>query len=458
MTAQSLSELTSRLKGAAIGPDSAEYDDARNVWNGTVNKQPALVVRCAGVDDVIASVNYARGNGLGVSVRAGGHHVAGSSVIDGGLVVDLSGMRSVTVDPATSTVRCEGGALIGDVDAATQAHALAVPLGLVSETGVAGLTLGGGLGWLRRKYGLSCDNLAGAGVVTAAGQLLHASASENPDLFWALRGGGWDMGVVTAFEYQAYPLGPEVFLTFVTYSRDEGKQVLRGFDDYMATAPEGAAPLAVCWTFPEADVFPRELWGQQFVAVVGAYAGPAEEGEKVMQPLRQLGTPLTDMSGPAPYLEVQKFFDEDYPRGRRYYWRSTYLSGLTDEAIDVLLELADTRPSPLTSVDIWPLGGEIARVGADDSPFGHRQAPLAIGIESNWDDPAADAANIAWTREASAKLAPFSTGGSYLNFEDPDDKSATANAYGAANLARLLAVKQQYDPGNLFRSRRGLTG
>jgi FAD/FMN-containing dehydrogenase len=354
-------------------------------------------------------------------------------------------------------VRAAGGAQIGDVDAATQAHGLAVPLGLVSETGIAGLTLGGGLGWMRRRHGLSCDNLISAEVVTADGRSVRASATENIDLFWALRGGGWDMGVVTSFEFMAHPLGPDVYLTFVTYSRSEGKQVLQRFRDFMFDAPPGSAPLAVCWTFPEAEAFPKELWGKQFVGVVGVYAGPADEGERVQKPLSQLGNPLTDMSAPAPYLEAQRFFDEDYPKGRRYHWRSSYLRDLSDESIEVLLDLADSGPSPLTSVDIWPLGGAIAAIGADESPFGHREAPLGIGLESNWDDPSADTANIAWTREASRRLEPYSTGGSYMNFEDPDDARATAASYGA-NLARLVAVKQKYDPGNLFRSRRGLLG
>jgi len=454
---ESLTQLRAGLTGEAFVPEDAGYGAAKVIWNGTVSKQPAIIVTCKSVDDVVKAVNFARAQGLGVSVRGGGHHVAGSSLIDGGLVVDLSQMRGVTVDPATKIVRAEGGAQIGDVDRATQPHGLAVPLGLVSETGVAGLTLAGGLGWMRRKYGASCDNLIGADVVTAEGKLIHASATEDPDLFWALRGGGWDTGVVISFQYQAHPLGPDVFLAFVTYPRAEGKQVLQRFRDAYEAAPREAAPLAVCWTFPEADLFPRELWGQQFVAVVGPYIGPVDAGEAAMQPFRELGTVLTDMSGPAPWLEVQKFFDEDYPKGRRYYWKSSYLTGLTGDAIDMLLQLADTRPSPLSSIDIWSLGGALSEVSRDESPLGHRHSPYAIGVESNWHDPADDDANIRFAREAIERLRPYSTGGSYMNFEDPDDAEATAASYGDA-LERLLAVKQQYDPTNLFRSRRGLVG
>ncbi len=457
MNTEALDQLRKDLTGAAFVPDDDGFAEARVIWNGTITRQPAIIVACKSVDDVVSAVNFAREQGLGVSVRGGGHHVAGSSLIDGGLVVDLSQMRGVTVDPATRIVRTEGGAQIGDVDTATQAHGLVVPLGVVSETGIAGLTLGGGLGWLRKLYGASCDNLIGADVVTADGKLLHASADENADLFWALRGGGWDMGVVVGFELQAHPLGPDVYLTFVTYARSEGKEVLRRFREVNEAAPAGAAPLAVCWTFPEADIFPKELWGEQFVAVVGPYAGSVEEGEAAMKSFRELGTVLTDMSGPAPWLEVQKFFDEDYPKGRRYYWKSSYLTSLSDDAIDVLLELSDTRPSQLSSIDIWPLGGAMATVSQDESPLGHRDAPYAIGVECNWIEAADDEANFRFGREAVEKLRPFSTGGSYMNFEDPDDVSATAASYGDA-LGRLQAVKQKYDPANLFRSRRGLVG
>jgi FAD/FMN-containing dehydrogenase len=455
MDKQTLEALRSGIKGQAFVPGDEGFAAAKVIWNGTISKRPAIIVSCKGVDDVVKAVNFAREQGLGVSVRGGGHHVAGSSLIEGGLVIDLSQMRGVTVDAASATVRTEGGALIGDVDRATQEHGLAVPLGLVSETGVAGLTLAGGLGWLRRKYGASCDNLIGADVVTSEGKLVHASATENTDLFWALRGGGWDMGVVVSFEYRAHALGPDVFLVFTIYPREEGKQVLRRYREAYEAAPREAAPLAVCWTFPEAEMFPKELWGEQFVAVAGPYIGAAEDGERVMQPFRELGTVLVDMSGPAPWLQVQQLFDEDYPKGRRYYWKSSYLTDLTDDVIDVLLELSDARPSPLTSVDVWSLGGALAEVSLDESPLGHRHAPYAIGIESNWDDPAADDANINFAREAIERLRPFSTGGSYMNFEDPDDPKATAASFGEA-LGRLQAVKQQYDPTNLFRSRRGL--
>jgi hypothetical protein len=456
MNSDAIEQLRRRLKGEVISSSDNTYDEARAIWNGTVDKRPAVIARCEGVDDVVAAVNVAREHGLGVSVRGGGHHVAGSSLIDGGLVVDLSSMRSVEVDPARKTVRCDGGTQIGDLDRATQAYDLAVPMGVVSATGIAGLTLGGGLGWMRRKHGLSCDNLIAADVVTADGTLVHASVSENEDLFWALRGGGWDMGAVVSFEFQAHDLGPEVWVTFLGYPWSQAKQVLKGYREYATTAPEGFSALCVCWTVPEIEEFPREAWGQPFVVIVGPYAGTVEEGREATKPLHGLGTPLAELSGPMPWVEAQSaLFDEDYPDGRRHYWRSTYLRDLPDEALDALIDLTEHRPSLLSSLDIWQLGGAIDRVAEDATPIAHRGTPWLLGIEANWDDPADDDANQAWTKDVTAALAPFSAGGSYMNFEDPDDTTATRAAYGT-NTERLRTIKQRYDPENLFRSRQGL--
>ena len=458
MNNEAIAHLRSGIAGAVNLPGDAAYAGARAIWNGTVTKQPAVIVTCSGVEDVIAAVGFARDQGLGISVRGGGHHVAGSALIDGGLVIDLSAMRGVTVDSAARTVRAEGGALIADLDRATQEHGLAVPMGVVSETGVAGLTLGGGIGWMRRKHGMSCDNLIGADVVLADGRLVHASAQENSDLLWALRGGGWDLGVVVGLEYEAHPLGPDVWVSFIGYAWSDARQVIQGFRDFAASAPEGFGAVCVCWTVPELDEFPKDQWGQPIVIVVGPYTGSVEEGQRVTKPLLSLGTVLGDLSGPMPYVEAQTaLFDEDYPKGDRYYWRSSYLGGLPDDAIDTLMELNLERPSPRSSLDIWSLGGAIGRFGAVDSAAGHRDAPWLIGIEANWSEPDEDAANVGWARRAGERLRPFSTGGSYMNFEDPDDVSATAASHGDS-LTRLQAVKKAYDPANLFRSRRGLVG
>jgi FAD/FMN-containing dehydrogenase len=454
MDQASIDELAAGVRGDVLSPTSAGYDEARRVWNGTVDKRPALIVRCQGVADVIEAVNFARDQGLAVSVRGGGHHVAGSAIAQDGLVVDLSGMRSVRVDPANARVRCEGGAQIGDLDRETRPFNLAVPMGVFSETGVGGLTLAGGVGWLRRKHGLACDGLISADVVLADGRLVTASASANADLYWALRGGGWDMGVVTSLEFAAHPVDSELAFLFVYYPIEDGQRVLRGLRDFGATAPDEISVLAVLWTFPHSEEYPEAVWGKQFVALAGPYAGPASEGERIHQPLRELATPLLDMSGRMPYHDIQKLFDAEYPVGRRYYWKSSYLGALADRAIDVLVELGRSRPSPLSSVDVWLLGGAIGRVGATDTPAGHREAPYLIGLEANWDDPSTDAINLAWTRDAAQSLAPFSLG-SYLNFEDLAEAGVTAGYHGA-NFDRLRQLKQKYDPANLFRSRRGL--
>ena len=457
MSTQALLRFAGAVRGAVVSAADAAYDESRRVWNGTIDKRPELIVTCVDAADVVEAVRYARTNDLGVSVRSGGHHVAGSAVIDRGLVIDLGGLRDVTVDGPSGRVRASGGARIGDVDRATQAHGLAVPLGLVSETGVTGLTLAGGYGWMRRKHGLSCDNVLAAEVVTADGELLTVTAQQHPDLFWALRGGGWDLGVVTALEYQAHPVGPDVYLSFLTFPVAETHQVLANLTELVRGAPRGFAPLAVFWTFPEADVFPEELWGQQFLGVAGPYVGDAAEGEQVCAPLRDLGTVLTDLSGVVPWVEAQQFFDEDYPRGRRYYWKSSHLSSLEPDAVSALMESAASRPSPLTSLDVWINGGAIADVPDGDSPVGNRSAPYMVGIEANWDDPAHDRANIDWARATSAALAPFASQGAYLNFDDLSDPETFRSAHGA-NYERLAGVKQAYDPTNLFRSRTGPVG
>jgi len=456
MKLPSVHSLAERVRGSVVTPDDPRYEASRRVWNGTIDRKPAAVVSCLGTDDVVEALAFARSRGLGVSVRSGGHHVAGSAVLDGGVVVDLSELRAVEVLPQSRLARVQGGAQIGDVDRATQEHGLAVPLGVVSETGVAGLTLAGGYGWMRRKHGLSCDNVVAADVVTADGRQLHATADEHPDLFWALRGGGWDLGVVTSLVYQAHPVGPDVYLPFLTFPLAEALPVLSGLGAFAREAPRGFGSLAVFWTFPDADPFPRELWGQPFVGIAGPYVGSAEEGERVCAPLRDLGTVLTDLGGVGPWGEAQRFFDEDYPRGRRYHWKSAHLRGLDADAITTLADFAARRPSPLTSLDVWINGGAVADVGAEATPIGHREAPSMIGIEANWDDPADNRANIAWARETAAALAPYSSGGGYLNFDDLSDPDAVRAAHGP-NVARLAEVKRRYDPSNLFRSR-GLPG
>lgn len=457
-TQSPLDLLATSVRGDVFTPDADGYNDARQLWNGIIDKKPAVIVRCTGVADVIAAVNYARENGLGVAIRSGGHHVAGGASIDDGLVIDLSGMQSVHVDPATRRVRVDGGTLLGKVDHETAAFGLAVPTGVYSQTGVGGISLGGGVGWLRRKVGYQADNIVSAEVVTADGSFLRASATENPDLYWALRGGGWDMGVVTSIEFQAHPMPNPVFVSFTAYAYDDAAAVLRGFNEYARTAPDAVSPICVLWTFPHEEPWPQEVWGQNFAAILAPYAGPVDEGEQATKPLRELATPLLDMSEPMPWKVVQTLFDADYPTGRRYYWKSTYTRELDDAAVDALVALGAERPSTLSSLDIWMLGGALSRVSATDTPIAHRDASFMMGIEANWDGPDGDRANIDWARGAVDRLAPFSTGGSYMNFEDANDAGATQASHGDANYRRLVALKKRYDPTNLFRSRRGLIG
>jgi FAD/FMN-containing dehydrogenase len=441
------------LRGQLTLQGEAGYAERQRLWNGMIDKHPAMIVRCAGTADVIASVNLAREHDLLLAVRGGGHNVAGSASCDGGMVIDLSDMRSVWVDPDVPVARVEGGATLGDLDHETQAFGLAAPLGVVSRTGVAGLTLGGGYGWLTRKYGLSCDNLLSVDIVTADGQLRRASATENPDLFWAICGGGGNFGVVTSFEFRLHPVGPEVMLLATFYPLAVAQEGLRAFREYMATAPEDLFALAVLWRCPEGPMFPEEMQDQNVLILVGVYSGPIEQGEQVIRPLCEFDTPIADLSGPVSWLEAQRFFDANYPDGKRYYWKSIYLDRLSDEAIEVLVERAVERPSVDSNVGVWYLGGAYSRVGADETAVGRRDAEVMIGLEANWSEPEHSDANIRWARDTHARLRPFSSGGSYVNFGGyaEDSHEVVRDVYGR-NLERLADVKRRYDPANLFRT------
>jgi FAD/FMN-containing dehydrogenase len=446
-------QFASRLRGELLRSGDAEYEEARQLWNGVIDRRPALIVRSAEVGDVIDSVDFARENDLLVAVRGGGHNVAGTASADGGLVIDLSAMKEIEVDPERRTVRAGAGVTIGELDEETQKHGMATPMGLVSETGIAGLTLGGGIGHLRRKHGLSSDNLVSVDVVTADGRFLTASEEENEDLFWAIRGGGGNFGVVTSFEYRLHPVGPEVMCTFVLYPGDRATEVLRFGEEYMANAPDEVSPLSVLGRVPRVEDFPEEWHGEQYVAFLAVYAGPVEEGEQALRPLRELGDPIVDFSGPMPYTEVQKLLDEDYPDGWRYYWKSVNVGGLRDEVIEALIEHAEAAPSDHSTIDVWFQGGAMGRVGAGESAFGDRSAPILLGIEANWErEPEEDEANIAWARACYSGMRRFSDGGVYLNFPGflEEGEGLMRDAYGE-NYERLIEIKDKYDPANLFR-------
>ena len=449
-----VANLRASLGGEVVLPGDSGYDQARAVWNAMIDRRPALIARCRDADDVIAAVNFARTHELPVSIRAGAHNVAGHAVADGAVMIDLSGMRSVRVDPDARRARVEGGATWGDVDRATQAFGLATPGGLISDTGVAGLTLAGGIGWLRSRHGLCIDNLVSAEVVTAEGHLLTASAEENPDLYWALRGGGGNFGVVVAFEFALHPVGPTVMFAAPIYPLEAGAGPIRFWRDFLADKHDVIGSLVEFSTVPEAEDFPREHWGRRVYTVAAVYAGEADEGERVMQPLREQGDLVTDFSGQMPYCEVQSLFDTQMPFGElRHYWKSHFLPGLSDEMIDEALANAADAPSAETLSSLWNMGAGTQAVPADATALGDRSMGWMYSLDCMWTDPVDDGANIAWTREAWERTRRFSEDGRlYLNFagHGEDGEALVRDAYGK-NYARLSEIKAKYDPGNMFR-------
>lgn len=453
VSAQDVAGFAGTIRGRVIGPDDEGFVDACSLWNGTVTRRPRLIVRPTGAADVSATVKFARTHKLPLSVRGGGHNVAGNALCDGGVVIDLSGMRSVRVDPNRRTARVEGGATLGDVDHEAQAHALATPLGVVSRTGVGGLTLHGGLGFLTRRLGLSCDNLIGADVVTAEGHVVTADQEHHSDLLWALRGGGGNFGVVTSLEYQLHSVGPDVWMFIVMYPMDEAPSVFRFFREYMASAPDELMAIAILWNSPQDESIPEAARNKPVAILAGMHSGPFAEGERAIAPFRQVATPLVDFSGPMPFVAAQRLFDADYPNGRRYYWKSLYLDSLDDAAVVALVEHARARPSLLSTVDVWALGGAMRREPTGGSAFSHRDRPFLLGIEANWNDAGEDAQNIAWARGLFADMDRWSRGGLYLNFPGQIEEGDVLlrQSFGSS-YERLQAVKATYDPENLFRS------
>jgi FAD/FMN-containing dehydrogenase len=441
-----------QVRGPVLAPGDAGYDEARTIWNGLIDRRPALIVQCTGAADVVDAVNFARDNGLVLSIKAGGHNVAGNAINDGGLVIDLSQMRGVHVDPKSKVVRVQGGATLGDMDRETQLFGLAVPAGVVSTTGVAGLTLHGGTGHLRRKYGLSIDNLLSVDIVTADGKLRRASATENEDLFWAIRGAGSNFGVVTSFEFQAHPVGPMVAVGAVFYPFEAARELLASWRDYMKTAPEELSAIAFCWSVPPEEPFPAEHHGKPVVVIAATYSGPVEEGEAVVQPLREFGQPLIDLSGPWPWLGLQSGFDALFPKGGLYYWKSRALAELSSAAIDDIVDFAARRPSDLSDITVWHHGGAMSRVGENDTAYGGRDADFLVTGEASWDDPAVTDDAIRWGRDFWDAMGRHSTGGLYLNFPGfGEEQEQLVKAGYGANYERLARLKAQYDPDNLFR-------
>ncbi len=447
-----LDELASTMSGELVRPGDATYDAARSVWNGMIDLRPAAVARCSSDDDVRAAIRTARATGIALAVRGGGHNVAGFGTIDDGLVIDLSPMRDVSVDCATRRVRVGGGVTLGELDAATQAHGLVVPSGVVSETGIAGLTLSGGIGWVRRKWGPTCDNLVGATLVTADGDVLEVTEESDSELLWGLRGGGGNFGVVTELVFDAHALGPEIAFLFTLYPLEDARHVLAEHERIVDAAGDEVSTIVVLGCVPPIEDFPAEIHGAPYAGVLGMYAGPVAAGEEALRPLRELGEVLVDISGPMPFVDAQKIYDPDYPAGHRYYWKSTNVAALSDEAVDVLVERTLAAPSKHSTVDVWLNGGAIARVGESDTAFTGRGARYVVNPEANWEHAEDDDANVAWARSVLAALEPHAAGGAYLNFpgflEEGED---LVRASLGSNYERLAALKRRLDPENVFR-------
>ena len=444
LNADAIEQFRTGLRGGHLLRGEDGYDAARKIYNAMIDHQPTIIARCAGVADVISAVNFARNNGLLVSVRGGGHNVSGNAVCDGGLMIDLSPMKSVRVDPQGKTARAEPGVTWGEFDRETQAFGLATTGGLVSTTGIAGLTLGGGLGWLMGNHGLACDNLISVDIVTADGRLLTASKSRNEDLFWGLRGGGGNFGIATSFEFQLHPVGPMLGGVLI-HRLDKAAETIRFYDDFTRTSPDELGTFVAFATSPE---------GERIMAIFVCYNGAVEEGERILKPLREFGPPLADMIGPMPYVQVQRMMDDAFPAGRQNYWKSNFLKGLDAEAIRVIVDHVAKAPSPYSAVAIEQFSGAVNRVGINDTAFNHRNARYNLLIVGIWSDPAAKAANVKWVRDLWDAMEPYSSGGVYVNYlgqEADEGAERVKSAYGPEKYARLVALKEKYDPTNLFR-------
>jgi len=440
------------FRGPVLTPDALEYEETRKIWNAMIDRRPGLIVRCTGTQDVVNAVRFARQHRFLLSVRGGGHNIAGLAVCDGGLMIDLSLMRGIWVDAKGRTARAQAGCTLGDVDRETQLHGLAAVLGFVSATGIAGLTTGGGFGYLTRQYGWTCDNLVSMEVVTAEGKVLRAAADENADLFWALRGGSGNFGIVTSFEYKLYSVGPDILGGAIAWRAEDAKEVLEFYREFSAQAPRETTSVAVLRKAPPAPWLPKEMHGQPIVAIFVCHAGSIEDGEKVVAPLRNFGRPIADIVTRRPYAQMQTLLDAANPKGRRYYWKTHYLSRIDPKAIDVAIERAAHVPSPHSVLVFFQLEGALSELPTDHSPMGNRDAAYVLNAASSWESAADDAENVRWARETFEATRPFSTGGTYVNFLNEEEEGERIEAaYGKKTLRTLAALKVKYDPENMFR-------
>jgi FAD/FMN-containing dehydrogenase len=456
LNGSALADLQAAFGGELIQPDAPGYDEARSIFNAMMDRRPALIARCHGVSDVIAALRFARDNDLEVSVRGGGHSVAGHALCDGGVCVDVGPMKGVRVDPARKTAWVQAGCNWGELDRETQAYGLAVTGGRVPSTGVAGLTLGGGSGWIERKFGYTVDNLISADVVTADGRVVVASEHENPDLLWGLKGGGGNFGIVTAFEFQLHEVGPIMLGGMMMFPADRAGEMLRFYRDYIAAAPDEVGGASAILTAPPEEFVPEGLRGKPVFGVIWCYSGPVEEGQKHLQPLRDQG-PALDIVQPMPYLVVQRLIEPGNPPGNQQYWKAGFIQELTDEAIDEWIAHATNVVSPFSTNIMLPLGGAIAEVAEDATPLGFRDAGWNYHIISQWPDPAEQERQVAWTREFAEAMAPSSLDGVYLNFMSDETGDMVRRAFGPEKYARLQELKDRYDPENVFRYNQNIT-
>lgn len=450
ISADAIAMLRAALGGSVLLPGEAGYDTARTVWNATIDKRPGLVARCAGTSDVMQAMQFARQHDLLIAVRAGGHNIAGKAVADGALLIDLSHMRSVRVDRAAKVAWVEPGATLADFDRETQAFGLTTPLGINSTTGISGLTLGGGFGWTTRKFGMTVDNLLSADVVTADGQACRASATENPDLFWALRGGGGNFGIVTGFEFRLHALGPQVLSGLLVHPFADAGALLHEYRNFVAQAPDDLTTWVVLRKAPWLPFLPQEWHGKEVMVMAVCYAGDPAEGEKALAPLRKLGKPIADVIGLNPFAGWQQAFDPLLTPGARNYWKSHDFRELSDPLLDKLTDFAGRLPTPECEIFIANLGGAMARVPAEATAFGGRDTAFVMNVHTRWQDAADDARCIAWAREFYTATRPYASGTAYVNFLSEEDGVRLSSTYGG-NYARLAAIKAKYDPANVFR-------
>jgi FAD/FMN-containing dehydrogenase len=456
MTNLQATKLEERINKLAVGfagqvllPGNDAYESARRIWNAMIDRRPALIARCATASDVARAVVFARETGLPLAVRGGGHNIAGSASCEGGIVIDLSGMKAAAVDAGARRVTIEAGALLSDLDAATQAHGLATPVGINSTTGIAGLTLGGGFGWLSRKYGMTIDNLEAAEVVTAGGQMVRASAAENADLFWALRGGGGNFGVVTRFTYRLHAVGPQLLSGLIVYPAAQAKVVLQRYRAFMAQAPDELCVWTVLRKAPPLPFLPESVHGQPILALALLYAGDPERGQALVEPLHHLGTPAGAFVGVQPYTAWQQAFDPLLAAGARNYWKSHNFTQLDDGLLDVVIRYAESQPSPQCEIFLAALGGATMRPAPDAAAYAHRETRFVMNVHGRWEDAADDQRCISWARDFFAATKPFASGGVYVNFMTADESDRVPAAYGS-NYRRLAEIKAKYDPDNLF--------